>query len=71
MTEAEVGAMKSIALKVEGVHEPRGAGDLQQLEKARKRTLLGSPRRTVPWSPAAHLEPRETHFRFLSSRAVR
>lgn len=49
MTEAEVGAMKSMALKVEGVHEPRGAGDLQQLEKARKETnSLGKSQKDCP-----------------------
>lgn len=39
MTEAEVGVMNSVALKVAGVHEPRHAGGLQQLEKARKQIL--------------------------------
>lgn len=49
MTEAEVGAMKSMALKVEGVHEPRDAGDLQQLEKARKETnCLGKSQKDCP-----------------------
>lgn len=41
-TGAEVGVMESVALRVERAHEPRAAGGLQQLEKARKHTLPGA-----------------------------
>lgn len=39
MTEAEVGVVGLLALKVEGGHEPRNVGNLCELEKAGKQVF--------------------------------
>ena len=51
------------------VHQPRDAGGLQKLEKARKQ---------IPWSPQKECNPADnlilillTHFGLLTSRTIR